>query len=284
MERVLLFFLIVVVVACGGRPMRVPGLGDGGTGSQGDASGEQTAPLSVPPTCENVAFEGTFVAGKQIGSFAVALQAALSQKQLGLRLGLGIEGASNTDGLRCFDGMTDLMAFRNCKGPLRITELPKGLEWLYVESSCPVSDTTGLAGMSGEVSLEDASLTTDFSGLADASYVLAYGHIPLERIAPYVRGATVLFLEVTATSLSPLNGAAANYLWISAAGLHSVEDYSPSAALACFEVALDPTATSEEKDAVAARLCSSTRSAPECPNYGCCWDPYLRNTGPGCRP
>ena len=291
-RRAVSILLMAAVTACGERTLnahRVDDGGgdaieasangdpDGGAATTGDSIPGDASQLPVPPGCERVQFEGTFVEGDQNVSFATELQLALGKKLLSM----AIEGASDTDGLECFDGLTGLIVLRNCSGPLRITKMPKGLKEVHVDPTCTVSDIAGLQGV-GKVVISDASLTSDFSPLADSSFVQVFGGMPLEAIAPYVQNASVLFLGVTAASLTPLNGASAKYMWVEAKGLHSVGDYAPSPSLTCFEIRLDPTATSGEVAAMADQLCTTARSAPECPNYGCCWQPYVIMTGPLC--
>lgn len=296
MKRPGILVLLMAAGACGGGSLNVRRIDGGGTdlveafaqgdqdgswSSTGDTFASDAAPLPVPAGCENVRFDGTFFAGTNDMSFAQALQMALRQKALGHLLLISIDGISSTDGLECFDGLTDRIVLRNCSDPLRITKMPKGLKEVDVDPTCTVIDIAGLQGV-GRVVISDASLTSDFSPLADSSFVQVFGGMPLETIAPYVKNASVLFLGVTATSLAPLNSASANYMWVEAEGLHSVGDYIPSPTLTCFEIRLDPTATSEESAAMTDQLCTIARSAPECPNYACCWQPYVFGTGPLC--
>jgi hypothetical protein len=252
---------------------------DGGrvdSGSMDVAAGD--APLlRILPGCENVQFTGSIRVDKTFEPFADALQEQLQFAARGQRGAIVVDGASDSKGLDCFDGLVDTVIFWGCKDPLRITSFPKGASWLSVDKTCTVADISGIMGVS-RVSIQDASLITDFSPLAASLEVEVDGDVPLESIAPYVQGARSLHLDVNATSLAPLASVQADHLWVHGRGLHSVSDFVPSPTLTCFDIELDASATDEERMAVSS-LCTPERNGRQCPAYNCCWPD---DCGPGC--
>jgi hypothetical protein len=287
MHRTLLSTLLLLV-SCGGESRSSVDEADAGGGATSESEGgsatlsgaggstatgiggidTSTLPEpSTPEECDAVDYPG-HIYSMGSSSFAEILADARLQAETGSRSNLSISGMSDTWALSCFDGLIRDVNIQGCPGTFQIRRLPQGISTLIVTSTCPVTDITGVSGV-WSVRMDDASLVTDFSALAQSTSVAIGGYPSLEMLAPHIVEANGLWLGVKAATLAPLNGALAETLELYVRGVQSIDDFVPGPNLTCFNIVLKDLST-EDSQAEVASLCSDERDGKQCPNYNWC--------------
>jgi hypothetical protein len=275
-------------VSCGGQTAHstnnVPGdvgatsESEGGSTSSSSAGGSiatgiggiDTSTLpepSTPEECDAVEYPGTVNSKTFAEALVKARQNADAPPSQRFLL---ISGMADTWALGCFDGLIDAITILGCGGgAFQLRKLPQGTRQVRVQPDCPLLSIDGVAGAS-TVELYDVGGVTDFSALEGASSVYIRGYPSLELVGLHVLRADTLSLDVSGTTLSPLNGALASELSINIAGAVSIAGFEPGPNLTCFDIKLEDLSIEDSRTEVAS-LCTAERNGKQCPDYNDCF-------------